>query len=50
MNAINVIAPYRLLDMWAFDDPHVGLVQEPSSLGPTPWIDMVVADIPNAEL
>jgi hypothetical protein len=29
MNAINIIAPYKYLGMWVFDDPRVGLVQEP---------------------
>ncbi|MCW5719373.1 MAG: hypothetical protein KIS68_16265 [Bauldia sp.] len=29
MNAINVIAPYRHLGMWVFDDPRVDLVKEP---------------------
>ena len=29
MNAINVIAPYKYLGMWVFDDAKVGLVQEP---------------------
>ena len=29
MNAINIIAPYRHLDMWVFDDPRVGLSAEP---------------------
>ena len=27
MNTINVIAPYKHLDMWVFDDPRVGLSQ-----------------------
>jgi len=29
MNAISVIAPYKYLGMWVFDDEKVGLVQEP---------------------
>jgi hypothetical protein len=33
MNAINVIAPYKWHGMWVFDDPRVGLVQEPSVAG-----------------
>ncbi len=28
-NVINVIAPDKHLGMWVFDDPRVGLVQEP---------------------
>ena len=49
MNAINVISPYRYLDMWVFDDPRVGLSQEPFVAGADTMIDRVVADIPNAE-
>jgi len=48
MNAINVIAPYRHLGMWVFDDPKVGLVQEPFVSGADTMIDRAVADIPNA--
>jgi hypothetical protein len=48
MNAINVIAPYKHLDMWVFDDPRVGLVQEPFVAGADTMIDRVVGDIPNA--
>jgi hypothetical protein len=49
MNAINVIAPYKHLGMWVFDDPRVGLVQEPFVSGADTMIDRVVADIPDAE-
>jgi len=49
MNAINVIAPYRYLDMWVFDDPRVGLVAEPFVAGADTMIDRVVADIPDAQ-
>jgi hypothetical protein len=49
MNAINVIAPYKHHDMWVFDDPRVGLVQEPFVAGADTMIDRVVADIPDAE-
>jgi hypothetical protein len=49
MNAINVIAPYRHLGMWVFDDPNVGLVQEPFVSGADTMIDRVVANIPDAE-
>ena len=49
MNAINVIAPYKWHGMWVFDDPRVGLVQEPFVAGADTMIDRVVADIPNAE-
>jgi hypothetical protein len=49
MNAINVIAPYKHHGQWVFDDPRVGLSQEPFVAGADTWIDRVVADIPNAE-
>ena len=49
MNAINVISPYKHHGMWVFDDPRVGLVQEPFVSGADTWIDRVVADIPDAE-
>ncbi|MFN0060124.1 MAG: DUF6717 family protein [Planctomycetota bacterium] len=49
MNAINVIAPYKYLDMWVFDDPRVGLQQEPFVSGADTMIDRVVANIPNAD-
>lgn len=49
MNAINVISPYKYLDMWVFDDPRVGLTQEPFVSGADTMIDRVVADIPDAE-
>jgi hypothetical protein len=49
MNAINVIAPYKYHGQWVFDDPRVGLSQEPFVAGADTWIDRVVADIPNAE-
>lgn len=48
MNAINIIAPYRYLDMWVFDDPRVGLVAEPFVAGADTMIDRVVMDIPDA--
>lgn len=49
MNAINVIAPYKYLDMWVFDDERVGLLQEPFVCGADTMIDQVVATIPDAE-
>lgn len=49
MNAINVIAPYKYEGMWVFDDPRVGLIQEPFVAGADTMIDRVVADIPDAE-
>ncbi len=49
MNAINVIAPYKHHGMWVFDDPRVGLVQEPFVAGADTMIDRVVAELPDAE-
>jgi hypothetical protein len=49
MNAINVIAPYKHLGMWVFDDPRVGLDKEPFVDGADTMIDRVVADIPDAD-
>jgi len=49
MNAINVISPYKHHGMWVFDDPRVGLAQEPFVAGADTMIGRVVADIPNAE-
>ena len=49
MNVINVIEPYRHLEMWVFDDPRVGLSQEPFVGGADTMIDRVTADLPNAE-
>ena len=48
MNSINVISPYRYLDMWVFDDPRVGLVQEPFVGGADDMIDRWVSEIPDA--
>jgi hypothetical protein len=49
MNAISVIAPYRHLGMWVFDDDRVGLKQEPFVSGADTIIDELVRDIPNAQ-
>ena len=49
MNSINVIAPYRFLDMWVFDDPRVGLSAEPFVGGSDTMIDRITAHIPNAD-
>jgi hypothetical protein len=48
MNVINVIAPYRYLDMWVFDDPRVGLEAEPFVGGADLMIDEITSHIPNA--
>jgi uncharacterized protein DUF6717 len=49
MNAINIIAPYKYLGTWVFDDPCVGLVQEPFVSGADSMIDRIVEAIPGAE-
>lgn len=48
MNTINLIAPYRHLGTWVFDDPRVGLIQEPFVSGADVFIDRAVANIPDA--
>ena len=48
-NAMMVIHPYRAHDMWVFDDPAVGLVQEPFVFGVPEMIDEATASIPDAE-
>jgi len=49
MNSLYVIAPYKHLGMWVFDDPKVGLVEEPFVGGADEIIDRWTADIPDAE-
>jgi hypothetical protein len=49
MNAINLIIPYRYEGMWVFDDPRVGLDKEPFVSGADAMIDVLVADLPNAQ-
>jgi hypothetical protein len=48
-NAMTVIFPYRHEGMWVFDDKDTGLVKEPFVAGIDEMIDLVTADIPNAE-
>ncbi len=48
MNVINIISPYRCHGMWVFDDPKVGLVQEPFVGGADTLIDEATAHIANA--
>ncbi|MCD4726859.1 MAG: hypothetical protein K8R46_04310 [Pirellulales bacterium] len=48
-NSIMVIAPYRYSGTWAFDDPSAGLVREPFVGGIPEMIDILVADIPDAD-
>jgi hypothetical protein len=49
MNSLFVIAPYKYHGSWVFDDPRVGLEQEPFVAGIDTMIDTLVAGIPNAE-
>jgi hypothetical protein len=48
-NAIHVIVPYRHASTWVFDDPRVGLAQEPFVSGIPEMIDALVAKISNAD-
>jgi hypothetical protein len=48
-NAIMVIFPYRKNGVWMFDDDAVGLKQEPFVCGVPEMIDVLVADIKDAE-
>jgi hypothetical protein len=49
MNSLFVIAPYKYQGTWVFDDPRVGLHQEPFVLGIDIMIDKIVENIPGAE-
>lgn len=49
MNALFVIAPYRWMGMWVFDDPQKGLNREPFVGGADVIIDLMVADNPDAQ-
>jgi hypothetical protein len=49
MNEINVIAPYKYLDLWVFDDAKKGLVQEAFVGGADTIIDLMTSHIPNAD-
>lgn len=49
MNCINIIRPYKYLNMWVFDDEKVGLIQEPFVSGADTLIDLITANIANAE-
>ena len=48
VNTINLIAPYRYLGMWVFDDARVGLIQEPFVCGADVLIDRAVEGLPGA--
>lgn len=49
MNSIVAIHPYKHHGMWVFDDPAVGLRQEPLVSGADAIIDKLAGDIPDAE-
>jgi hypothetical protein len=49
MNSILVIHPYKVGGVWVFDDPRVGLVQEPFVAGADVILDRMVEGIPDAE-
>lgn len=49
MNSLFVIAPYKYQETWVFDDPKVGLHQEPFVLGIDIMIDKIVENISQAE-
>ena len=49
MNSLLVIHPYKVGGVWVFDDPAVGLVQEPFVAGADEILDYMVQGIPNAE-
>jgi uncharacterized protein DUF6717 len=49
VNSILVIHPYKHHGVWVFDDPNVGLVQEPFVSGADVMIDKMVADISDAD-
>jgi hypothetical protein len=49
MNSLLVIHPCKHQGVWVFDDPRVGLVQEPFVAGADVMIDRMVEKIPDAE-
>ena len=49
MNALIAIYPYKHEGLWVFDDPKVGLLQEPFISGADVILDRMTANIPNAE-
>ena len=49
MNALNLIVPYRYEGQWVFDDARVGLTKEPFVSGADAMIEVLVADMPNAQ-
>lgn len=49
MNSIMAIHPYKWEGLWVFDDPKVGLVQEPFVAGADVVMDRLVENVPGAE-
>jgi hypothetical protein len=49
MNSLFAIAPYKFQDFWVFDDPSVGLSQEPFVCGADTFMDILTEHIPDAE-
>ena len=49
MNSINIIAPYKYQGMWVFDDARVGLDHEPFVGGADTILDVMTADILDAD-
>jgi len=49
MNSLIAIHPYKTQGMWVFDDPAVGLREEPFVSGADTIIDHMVRDLPGAE-
>jgi len=48
MNSLFVISPYKINNVWMFDDESVGLLREPFVCGVSEMIDEFTKDIPNA--
>jgi hypothetical protein len=48
-NSLMVLMPYKHAGTWVFDDPAVGLRQEPFVAGIPEMMDEMVKDIPDAE-
>ena len=49
MNSIFAIHPYKTKGIWVFDDPKVGLLQEPFISGADEIIERLAARLDNAE-
>ncbi|HEY0792943.1 MAG TPA: DUF6717 family protein [Chthoniobacterales bacterium] len=49
MNSLFVITPYKSLGIWVFDDERVGLVREPFVSGADGILDVLTANVPQAD-